>query len=99
MARVRDAVPAVPGVTCGDIYANIDAAVAHVVAAVHGARAYMPQRVCDATSQRLLTRVLTPLQSRAPLTACSASARAQTWSRLYARTCGAWVARQQWTAQ
>ena len=37
MKRVRDAVPAVEGVTCGDIYTNIEAAIAHVVAALHGA--------------------------------------------------------------
>ena len=37
MKRVRDAVPAVEGVTCGDVYANIEAAIAHVVAALHGA--------------------------------------------------------------
>ena len=37
MKRVRDAVPAVEGVTCGDVYANIEGAIAHVVAALHGA--------------------------------------------------------------
>ena len=37
MKRVRDAVPAVEGITCGDVYANIESAIAHVVAALHGA--------------------------------------------------------------
>ena len=36
-ARRRDAVPAVAGVTCGDVYDNIDAAVAHTVRALEGA--------------------------------------------------------------
>jgi Zn ribbon nucleic-acid-binding protein len=37
MQRERDVVPPVEGVTCGDEYRNIDKAVAHCVAAIHGA--------------------------------------------------------------
>jgi hypothetical protein len=37
MQRVRDAVPLVEGVTCGDVYRNIEEAIAHCVAAIHGA--------------------------------------------------------------
>ena len=52
MQRVRDAVPPVEGVTCGDIYNTIEEAIAHCVAAIHGALLVGTEAVCASAESR-----------------------------------------------
>ena len=69
MRRERGVVPAVHGVSCGDEYRNIDEAIAHCVAAIHGALYAQGCSVCGLLKAGV--------QSKDRLTAWSVRAAAQ----------------------
>ena len=96
MQRVRDAVPAVEGVTCGDVYSSIEEAIAHCVAAIHGAVFVARLRVLvlragaqsrgRSTDSSVRPRCAVARSARAEA-ALQASRRAPTWRPWWPRTC------------